>query len=102
MAPVINAPPPNCGWLHHTALQYKRRVQLGAYKWRKGVNSVKMGSKWAHFTYLCTPNGRGSLLEKHVFDPFFTKFCSQGGPFSRPFWDLPWAKTRHHGLKTLV
>ena len=30
-----------------------------------------------------TPNGPGSLLEKRVFDPFFTHFCSQNGPFSR-------------------
>ena len=60
-----------------------RRAQLGAYMWRKGLNSVKTASKWAHFTFLCTPNGLGSLLEKHVSDPFFTQFCSQSGPFSR-------------------
>ena len=31
------------------------------------------------------PNGPGSLLEKRVFDTFFTHFCSQSGPFSRHF-----------------
>ena len=39
------------------ALRYVRRAQLGAYTWRKGLNSVRTGSKWAHFTCLCTPNG---------------------------------------------
>ena len=51
--------------------------------WRKGLNSIKMGSKWAQNTCSCTPNGLGSLLEKRVFDPFFTHFCSQNGHFSR-------------------
>ena len=60
-----------------------RRVQLGAYTWRKGLNSVKTGSKWALNTCLCTPNGPWSLLEKGGFDPFFTHFGSQNGPFSR-------------------
>ena len=82
---LIYTPLPNSRWLHHTALRYVRRAQLGAYMWRKGLNSVKTGSKWAHFNCLCTPNGPGSLLEKRVFDPFFTQFCSQNGPFSRHF-----------------
>ena len=30
-----------------------------------------MGSKWAHLTCLGIPNGLGSFLEKHIFDPFF-------------------------------
>ena len=50
-----------------------------------GRNSVKAGSKWAHFTCLCTPNGPGSLVEKHIFDPIFTHFGSQNDPFSRHF-----------------
>ena len=33
--------------------------------------------KRAHFTCLGTPNGLGSFLEKHTFDPFLTHF----GPF---------------------
>ena len=33
---------------------------------------LAMGSKKAHFTCLCTPNGLGSFLEKHIFDPFLT------------------------------
>ena len=83
--PPIYTPLPNSRWLHHTALRYVRRVQLGAYTWRQGLNSVKKGSKWAQNTCLCTPNGPGSLLEKRVFDPFFTHFGSQNGPFSRHF-----------------
>ena len=35
---------------------------------------------------LSIPNGLGSLLEKHVFDPILTHFWSQNGPFSRHFW----------------
>ena len=72
-------------WLHHTALRYVRRAQSGAYMWWKGLNSVKTGSKRAKNTCLSIPNGPGSLLEKHVFDPFLTLFWSQNGPFSRHF-----------------
>ena len=72
-------------WLHHTAQRYVGKVQLGAYTWQKGLNSVQTGSKWAHFTCLCTPNGPRSLLEKRVYDPFFTHFWSQNGPFSKRF-----------------
>ena len=64
--PLIYTPLPDSRWLHHTALRYVRRAQFVAYMWRKGLNPVKMGSKWAHFTGLCNPNGPGSLLEKHV------------------------------------
>ena len=46
---------------------------------------MKTRSKWAHCTCLCTPNGRGPFLEKHIFDPFFTHFWSQSSPFSRHF-----------------
>ena len=40
-------------------------VSLEVPKW------LAMGSKWAHFTCLGTPDGLGSFLEKHIFDPFF-------------------------------
>ena len=83
--PPIYTPLPNSRWLHHTALRYVRRAQLGGYLWRKGLNSIKMGSKWAKNTYLSIPNGPGSLLEKRVFDPFLTHCWSQNGPFSRHF-----------------
>ena len=53
--------------------------------WRKGLNSVKTGSKWAKNTCFSIPNGPGSLLQKRVFDPFFTHFWFQNGPFSRHF-----------------
>ena len=46
---------------------------------------LAMGSKRAHFTCLCTPNGLGALLEKHIFDPFLTLFLSLNSPFSRLF-----------------
>ena len=78
-------PSPNSRWLHHTALRYVQRAQSGAYMWWKGLNSFKTGSKRAQNTYLSTPNGRRSLLEKRVFDPFWTHFWSQNGPFSRHF-----------------
>ena len=100
---VACCPSPNSRWLHHTALRYVRRAQRGAYMCWKGLNSVKTGSKWAQNTCLSIPNGPGSLLEKRVFDPFFTQFCSQNGPFSRHFGILhepkrvttgsKWAKT---------
>ena len=41
-------------------------------------HALKMGS-----FHLCTPNGLGSFLEKHIFEPFFTHFLSQNSPFSR-------------------
>ena len=53
--------------------------------WWKGLNSVKTGSKRAKNTCLSIPNDPGSLLENRVFDPFFTHFWSQNGPFSRHF-----------------
>ena len=49
-------------------------VNLDGPKW------LAMGSKRAHFTCLCTPNGLGSFLEKHIFDPFLTHFWSQNSP----------------------
>ena len=53
--------------------------------WSKGLNWVKTGIKRAHFTCLSIPNGPRCILEKGIFDPFFTLFCSQSGPFSRHF-----------------
>ena len=53
--------------------------------WWKGLNSFKTGSKRAKNTCLSIPNGPGSLLEKHVFDPFLTHCWTQNGPFSRHF-----------------
>ena len=50
-----------------------------------GPKPVQMGSKWAKNTCLSIPKGPGSLLEKHIFDPFLTHFLSQNGPFSRHF-----------------
>ena len=50
-----------------------------------GPKPVQMGSKWAKNTCLSIPNGLGSLLGKRVFDPFWTHFWSQNGPFPRHF-----------------
>ena len=46
---------------------------------------LAMGSKRAHFTCLCTPNGLGSFLEQHIFGQFLTHFLSQKNSFSRHF-----------------
>ena len=62
----------------------------------EGPKWFAMGSKWAHFTCLGTPNGLGSLLEKHIFDPFFVP----KQPILKTFWDFRRAKTGHHELKT--
>ena len=43
-------------------------VTLARPKW------LAMGSKRAHFTCLGTPNGVGSFLEKHTYDPLLTHF----------------------------
>ena len=53
---------------------------VGTLEWPKWL---AMGSKRAQFTCLGTPNGLGSFLEKHIFDPFLTHFLSQNNPFSR-------------------
>ena len=92
-------PSPNSRWLHHTALRYMRRVQLGAYTWRKGLNSVKTGSNWAQNIWLSMPNGLRSLLGKHIFDPFLTYFWSHNGPFSRHFGLFHGAKRVISGSK---
>ena len=82
--PLIYTPLPNFRWLHDTALKCVQKVQLGADMWRKGLNLLKMGSKWAQRTCWCTPNGPGSLLEKRVFDPLLTHCWSQNGIFYSP------------------
>ena len=51
----------------------------------EGPKWLAIGSKWAHFNCLGTPNGEGSFLEKHIFDPYLTHFLSQNCPFSRHF-----------------
>ena len=97
--PPIYTPLPNSMWLHHTALLYVRRAQRGAYMWSKGLNLVKMGSKWAKNTCLSIPNGSGSLVEKRFFDPFLTHFWFQNGPFSRHFGIFHGSKCVTTGVK---
>ena len=48
----------------------------------EGPKWLAMGSKWDHFTCLCTPNGLGSFLEKHIFDPLWSHFVPKNNPFS--------------------
>ena len=57
---------------------------------------VATGSKWAKTTCLSTINGPGSFLDKRFFDPLLVP----ERPIFKAFWDFPWPKTRHHGLKT--
>ena len=97
--PPIYTPLPNSRWLHHTALRYVRKAQRGAYTWWKGLNSIKTRSKWAQKFCLSIPNGLGSLLEKPHFSPIFDPFLVPKRPIFKAFWDFPWPKTRHHGLK---
>ena len=54
------------------------------------------GSKRAHFTWLCPPNGLGPILEKHIFDPFLVA----KHPIFKAFWDFGRAKTGQNGLQT--
>ena len=60
---------------------------------------VATGSKWAKTTCLSIINGPGSLLEKHVFDPFLTHCWSQNGPFSRHFGTFHGPKRATTGSK---
>ena len=39
------------------------------------------------------------FLEKRVFDPIFDPLLVPKRPIFKAFWDFPWPKTRHHGLK---
>ena len=70
----------------------------------EGPKWFAMGSKWAHFTCLGTPNDLGSFLEKHIFDPFLTHFWSQNNAFSRHFGILggpKWATTSSKRAKNI-
>ena len=69
------------------------------HTWWKWLNCIKTGSKWAQNTCLSLPNGLGSLLEKHVFDPFLTHFWSQNSPISRHFGIMHGAKRASTGSK---
>ena len=71
-----------------------------AHVWHFGIFHgpicITTGSKRAKNTCLSIPNGLGSFLENCVFDPFFVPKRS----IFKAFWDFPWGKTCHHGLKT--
>ena len=67
------------------ALRSVQSVQLGAYMWRNGPNSVKTGSKWAHFTYLCTPKGPASWTHfSRIFAPKTAHFQGVLGFYMGP------------------
>ena len=38
-------------------------------------------------------------FRKLRFSPSFDPFLVLNQPLFKAFWDFPWAKTRHHGLK---
>ena len=60
---------------------------------------MQWAQKRAHFSFFCTPNGLGSFLEKHIFDPLLTHFLSQNNPFSRHFVTLEGPKWLAMGSK---
>ena len=37
---------------------------------------------------------------KNAFSPIFDALLVPKRPIFKVFWDFPWPKTRHHGLKT--
>ena len=51
----------------------------------RGSKCVTTGLKCTKNICLSIQNGAGSLLEKRVFDTFWTHFRSQNGPFLRHF-----------------
>ena len=81
------------------ALTYVRNVQRVTYMWRKGLNKVKIVSKWALLSRLSTPNGRRSYLERHIFDPSLTRLWSQNSSVSRLIGTSEGAKKAQTGLK---
>ena len=93
--PLIYKPLPNSRRLQHTALRYVQRVQLGQYMWRKGPNLVKRGSKWAHFTCLCT-QGSAISFGKTRFRPICDPVLVPIWPLFKALWGFPWATKRHH------
>ena len=72
----------NTFWTHFWSQNNPFSVHFVALE---GPKWLAMGSKWAYFTCLGTPNGLGPFLEKHIFDPFLTHCLSQNNPFSRHF-----------------
>ena len=51
----------------------------------EGQNGPPRAQKQAKTTFLCIPNGSGSLLEKRSFDPFFTFFLVSKWPVFKTF-----------------
>ena len=64
-----------------------------------GPKRVITASKRPKNICLSISNGARSLLEKCVFDPFLTHFCSQNGPFSMHFGILRGPKRATAGSK---
>ena len=61
----------------------------GIFGFSMGLNVSPWAAKKAKNTHLSIPNGPGSLLEKHAFDPFLTHllthFWCHKGPLSSNF-----------------
>ena len=68
-----------------------------------GFSVAQNTSPWAQNglkTVVCAPpNGLGLPLEKRVVEPLSDPFLVPKQPIFKAFWDFPWPKTRHHGLK---
>ena len=56
-------------------------------------------SKWAKHTCLSIPNGSRSILE-NAFLTHFSPNLVPKRPVFKAFWEFPWPKSRHQGLKT--
>ena len=80
-------------WLQNSPFS-RLRVMLGWPEW------LAMGSKWAPFICLGTPNGIGSFLEKPIFDHFLTHSLFQKQPIFKAFGTFMREKTSHSNLKT--
>ena len=46
------------------------------------------------------PEWSGITFGKTRFSPIFDAYLGPKRPIFKAFWDFPWPKTRHHGLKT--
>ena len=51
------------------------------------------------YGYICIYIYIYIYIYKLRFSPSFDPFLVVNQPLFKAFWDFPWAKTRHHGLK---
>ena len=80
------------------ALRDVGRVQFCAYVQRKaklGQNGLKIGKIRLFLHPILSRINFGKMCFPRVFDPFL----GDKRPLFKAFWDIPWPKTHHHGLK---